>query len=106
MLDISAQTARRFILGRQGLWPGRRWQGLDGTERAMRVMEHLQLDPLAIMARAQDLMLHSRVIDYRIDDWATLTYEQDPHTGDFWPVTNDRAWSDAARRVGASCARG
>ena len=40
----------------------------------MRAMEHLQLDPLGIMARAQDLMLHSRVIDYHIDDWARLTY--------------------------------
>ena len=69
-------TARRFILGRQGLWPGRRWRGIRGTERAMRAMEHLQLDPLAIMARAQDLMLASRVIDYRPDDWATLTYGQ------------------------------
>ena len=76
MLDISPRTARRFILGRQGLWPGRRWQGIDGTERAMRAMEHVQLDPLAIMARAQDLMLHSRVIDYRLDDWAELTYGQ------------------------------
>jgi uncharacterized protein YcaQ len=28
------------------------------------------------MARAQDLMLHSRVIDYAIDDWAVLTYER------------------------------
>jgi hypothetical protein len=42
----------------------------------MRAMEHLQLDPLGIMARAQDLMLHSRVIDYRIDDWARLTYDK------------------------------
>jgi uncharacterized protein YcaQ len=73
---ISIETARRFILGRQGLWPGRRWQGLRGTERAMRAMEHLQLDPLGIMARAQDLMLHSRVIDYAVDDWARLTYEK------------------------------
>lgn len=40
----------------------------------MRAMEHLQLDPLGIMARAQDLMLHSRVIDYAVDDWARLTY--------------------------------
>ena len=40
----------------------------------MRAMEYLQLDPLAIMARAQDLMLHSRVVDYQIDDWARLTY--------------------------------
>jgi uncharacterized protein YcaQ len=42
----------------------------------MRAMEHLQLDPLGIMARAQDLMLHSRVIDYMPDDWARLTYEK------------------------------
>jgi uncharacterized protein len=75
-VEISRQTARRFILGRQGLWPGRRWRGLAGAERAMRTMEHLQLDPLGIMARAQDLMLHSRVIDYRPDDWARLTYEK------------------------------
>jgi uncharacterized protein len=75
-VEISRQTARRFILGRQGLWPGRRWRGLTGTERAMRAMEHLQLDPLGIMARAQDLMLHSRVIGYTIDDWARLTYEK------------------------------
>ena len=71
---ISLQTARRYVLGRQGLWPGRRWRGIRGTERAMRAMEHLQLDPLVVIARAQDLALHSRVIDYRPDDWATLTY--------------------------------
>jgi len=75
-VDISGQTARRFVLGRQGLWPGRRWQGLAGTDRAMRTMEHLQLDPLAIMARAQDLMLHSRVIDAHPDDWQIQTYER------------------------------
>ncbi len=75
-MEISQQTARRFVLGRQGLWPGRRWQGLRGTETAMRTMEHLQLDPLAIIARAQDLMLASRVIDYAVDDWAVLTYER------------------------------
>jgi uncharacterized protein len=75
-VEISRQTARRFILGRQGLWPGRRWRGLRGTEQAMRAMEHLQLDPLGIMARAQDLMLHSRVIDYKVDDWGRLTYGQ------------------------------
>ena len=42
----------------------------------MRAIEHLQLDPLVVIARAHDLILHSRVIDYRQDDWATLTYGQ------------------------------
>ena len=75
-LEISIETARRYILGRQGLWPGRRWRGLAGTEAAMRAIEHLQLDPLVVIARAHDLILHSRVIDYQQDDWATLTYGQ------------------------------
>jgi len=76
VLEISAVTARRYVMGRGGLWPGRRWRGLAGTGTAMRTMEDLQLDPLVVVARAHDLMLHSRVIDYAIDDWATLTYER------------------------------
>ncbi len=76
MLEISAVTARRYVMGRQGLWPGRRWRGLEGAASAMRTMEHLQLDPLVVVARAHDLMLASRVVDYAIDDWARLTYEQ------------------------------
>jgi uncharacterized protein YcaQ len=75
-VEISRQTARRFVLGRQGLWPGRRWRGARGTVQAMRAIEHLQLDPLVIVARAQDLALQSRVIDYHPDDWAVQTYEK------------------------------
>jgi selenocysteine lyase/cysteine desulfurase len=37
---------------------------------------------------------------------APVPYDQDPHTGDFWPHTDDLAWSTASRRLGASCARG
>jgi uncharacterized protein YcaQ len=76
VLEISGVAARRYVIGRQGLWPGRRWQGLDGTRTAMRAMEDLQLDPLVVVARAHDLMLHSRVVDYAIDDWAVLTYDR------------------------------
>jgi uncharacterized protein len=75
-IDVSREVARRFLLGRQGLWPGRRWRGLAGAERAMRTMGNLQLDPLRMIARAQDLALGSRVLGYREDDWATLAYEQ------------------------------
>lgn len=76
MLTIDIPTARRFILGKQGLWPGRRWRGLEGTEEAMRALEYLQLDPLQIIARSQDIMLQSRVLDYRPSMWEELTYEQ------------------------------
>ncbi len=76
MLTIDPETARRFILGKQGLWPGRRWRGIKGTEKAMRAMEYLQLDPLQILARSQDITLHSRVLDYKPELWEDLTYRQ------------------------------
>lgn len=65
MIQISKQTARRFVLGRQGLWPGRRWRGKKGVAEAMRAGEALQLDPLNMVARSQDIVLHSRVLDYK-----------------------------------------
>src|SRR5215218_4222226 len=73
MLEISGVTARRYVMGRSGLWPGRRWRGLEGAAQAMRALEHLQLDPLVVVARAHALLLPSRVIDYALDDWAALT---------------------------------
>lgn len=35
-----------------------------------------------------------------------VEYDQDLHTGDYWPHTSDERWATAARRLGASCARG
>jgi len=37
-----------------------------------------------------------------------VPYDQDEHTGDYWPHAADQAaaWSHAARRLGATCARG
>jgi uncharacterized protein YcaQ len=76
MLTINIDTARRFILGKHGLWPGRRWRGIAGAEQAMRAMEYLQLDPLQIIARSQDIKLHSRVLDYTPGIWEDLAYGQ------------------------------
>lgn len=76
MIEIDVETARRFVLGKQGLWPGRRWRGIAGTEQAMRAMEYLQLDPLQIIARSQDLALASRVIDYVPGLWEEVAYGQ------------------------------
>src|SRR3990170_4423845 len=76
MLTINIDTARRYILGKQGLWPGRRWRGIKGTEQAMRAMEYLQLDPLQIIARSQDITLNSRVLDYRPGMWESLAYKE------------------------------
>ncbi len=76
MLTINLDIARRFILGKQGLWPGRRWRGSEGTEQAMRAMEYLQLDPLQIIARSHDIKLHSRVFDYTPSLWEEVAYQQ------------------------------
>jgi uncharacterized protein YcaQ len=76
MLTINIDTARRVILGKQGLWPGRRWRGAQDAEKAMRAMEYLQLDPLQTIARSQDITLHSRVLDYTPGMWEDVTYQQ------------------------------
>ena len=61
---ITKQTRARFILGKQGLYPGRRWRGKAGVEQAMRAGVVVQVDPLNMSARSHDLTLFSRVLDY------------------------------------------
>src|SRR5512138_2492758 len=75
MITISKQTARCFVLGRQGLWPGRRWKGKKGTTQAICECEAVQLDPLNIFARSQDIVLHSRVLDYKPDFLYQVAYQ-------------------------------
>jgi hypothetical protein len=73
---ISQQTARRFVLGRQGLWPGRRWRGKKGVAQAIRACEAVQLDPLNVIARSQDIVLHSRVLGYKPEHLYKVAYEE------------------------------
>ena len=65
VLEISRTTARRYLLGRQGLWPGRRWAGSHGATEAVRALGSVQVDPVARVAPSQDLVLRSRVEGYR-----------------------------------------
>jgi hypothetical protein len=76
MLTVSRQVFRRYILGLQGLWPGRRWQGLTGTAQALRTMEALQLDPLNVIARSHDIALWGRVLDYQPSYLDIVTYQE------------------------------
>ena len=71
---ITARTLRRFILGKQGLWPGRRWRGKDGAATAIHEIGAVQIDPLVVVARAHDLKLFSRVADYQPDHLNELLY--------------------------------
>ena len=74
-ITISRQTARRFILGKQGLWPGRRWTGKKGVTEAIRTCEAVQLDPLIVVARSQDIVLNSRVLDYKPEHLHQVAYK-------------------------------
>jgi uncharacterized protein len=73
---VSQQTARRFILGRQGLWPGRRWQGRAGLDPAVRYVGSVQFDPLEVVAHSQDLVLWGRILDYRADHLEDALYSK------------------------------
>jgi uncharacterized protein len=75
-LAISKTTAQRFVLGRQGLWPGRRWAGLEGTIEALRTAEAVQMDPLNVVARSHDIVLWSRVVGYQPEFLDRLLYQE------------------------------
>jgi selenocysteine lyase/cysteine desulfurase len=50
--------------------------------------------------------LVSALYDITSGDPPPVPYDQDEHTGDWWPLTSDDAWAAASRRLGANCARG
>jgi uncharacterized protein len=76
MITISKQTYRRFLIGSQGLWPGRRYENVKGVETALRQIEALQLDPLTMVARSQDIAMYGRVINYKPEMLYQMAYEK------------------------------
>lgn len=76
MITISKLTFRRFLLGQQGLWPGRRFKGLSGTTKAIHQMQGLQLDPLNIVARSQEIALYGRVLDFKLGHLYQAAYDK------------------------------
>ena len=73
---ISKKTYRRFLLASQGLWPGRRFEGPLGAESALRQMQALQLDPLVMVARSQDIAMYGRVLNYKPEHLYKMAYEK------------------------------
>lgn len=66
-LTLSPEVYRRFLMGKQGLWPGRRWRGIEGIKQAVRECQLIQMDPLVALHRAHDIALWGRVADYSPD---------------------------------------
>ena len=67
-LNISKMIQRQFIPGKQGLYPGRRWQGKAGVYEAVHAGCVVQMDPLSVVARSHDNVLYGRVLEYQPAD--------------------------------------
>jgi len=74
MNTFSKKAFRRFILGKQGLWPGRRWKGRSGTAKALNEIQAVQMDPLVVVARSHEIALWSRVADFKTEHLDQLLY--------------------------------
>jgi len=74
-LTISNRQARRFVLAHQGLWPPRQLQGKEGVLRYMRRVGCIQFDPLDVVGRNPELVLQTRVADFRPVMLEQLLYE-------------------------------
>jgi uncharacterized protein len=64
-VQVTAETARRFLLARHFLAPARSVAGgPDGVLEVVRKLGSIQFDPIAAAGRSHDLMLHARVAGY------------------------------------------
>ncbi|MBI5876195.1 MAG: winged helix DNA-binding domain-containing protein [Chloroflexi bacterium] len=103
-LVVPRDAARRYILGRQGLWPGRRWRGKAGIESAVYYAESVQVDPLNVAGRSHDIALWGRVIDYAPPLLDDLLYQERrlfEYGGLFriYPIAELPYWRTAMRRA-------
>ncbi len=65
MMTVSKRHARRFILSHQMLWPPRKLRGKVGILEFIRHVGCIQFDPINIVGRNPDLVLQSRIDEYR-----------------------------------------
>ncbi len=74
-MEVTAETARRFLVARHFLAPARSLDGLDGVLEVVRRLGSIQFDPIAVAGRNHDLMLHARVRGYE-PSWCDTLYER------------------------------
>jgi uncharacterized protein YcaQ len=74
-VKVTAEAARRFLVGRHFLAPARSLEGGPGAVlEVFRKFGSIQFDPLAVAGRSHDLVLHARVADYD-PAWGDSLYE-------------------------------
>ena len=74
-LTLTNKQARRFILAHQGLWPPHKFEGKAGIIDFVRGVGCIQFDPLDIVGHNPELVLQSRVSDFRPTMLQELLYE-------------------------------
>ena len=75
-MNVSAESARRFLVARQFLSPPRSLPASDaGVLQVFGRLGSIQFDPLAIAGRTHDLVLHARVAGYE-PAWCDELYER------------------------------
>ncbi len=82
-LTLTRAQARRFMLACQNLWPPRALHGKSGVLDHIRRVRCIQFDPLNIAGRNPELVLQSRVADFRPSMLDELLY-QDRKLVDGW----------------------
>ena len=75
MRRISRLTARRFLLAHQGLFPPRSLKGKEGILRFVQKVGCIQFDPLDIVGKNPELVLHSRIDDFSQEMLRELLYK-------------------------------
>ncbi len=73
-MTCTRAQARRFLLQHQGLWPPRALSGPAGVLAFLRRVRCIQFDPLDVVGRNPDLVLQSRVGDFRPEMLSDLLY--------------------------------
>lgn len=82
-IQLTNREARRFLLAKHGLWPPRALQGKDGIRAVFERLGCIQFDPLNVVGRNPDLVLQSRVADYRTEMLQELAYVE-RELYDYW----------------------
>jgi uncharacterized protein YcaQ len=82
-LTITQSTARRFMLAHHQLWPPRQLEGKSGALEYIQHVGSIQFDPINIVGRNPDLVLQSRVRNFKPKHLDQLLYE-DRHLVDGW----------------------
>lgn len=70
--EISKEAAGRFLVLRQGFLQKK---GKNGTLEAIKQLECIQIDPISVIHPNQHLVLHNRVIDYKLSYLDELLYK-------------------------------